>query len=84
MSNRDSETPDTDRGAAEEKNDLIFPAEIFEGIPEDEREEFGRKLVGFGLQITREEPYSSAPPSPEEAAGWNALVPGTAERIFKR
>lgn len=68
MSNRDSETPESAGDAAEQKNDIIFPAEIFEGIPEDEREEFSRRLVSFGLQITRDEPYSSDPPSPEEAA----------------
>lgn len=84
MSNRDSETPEADGDAAEPTKDLIFPAEIFEGIPEDEREAFSRKLIAFGLQITREEHYSSEPPSHEEAAGWNAPVPGTAERIFHR
>jgi len=84
MSNRDNEPPEAEGDAAEPTDDLVFPAEIFERIPEDEREEFGRKLVSFGLQITREEHYSSNLPSHKEAAGWNALVPGTAERIFNR
>jgi len=84
MSNRDKEPPEAEGDSAEPTDDLVFPAEIFEGIPEDEREEFRRKLVGFGLQITREEHYGIALPSYEQAAGWNALVPGTAERIFNR
>lgn len=78
------ESPQAEDDEAESTDDLVFPPEIYERIPEDERAEFSRKLVGFGLQITREEHYGSNLPSYEQAAGWNALVPGTAERIFNR
>lgn len=84
MSDRDKEPPETDGDAAEPIDDLAFPAEILERIPEDERAAFSRKLVSYGLQVTREVRYSSDLPSYEEASGWNALVPGTAERIFNR
>lgn len=65
------------------QNSLI-PPEILERIPEDEREEFSQKLVSFGIQITREERYASSLMPYKEAAGWNELVPGSAERIFTR
>ena len=78
------ESPQAEEVASDSTDDLVFPPELFERIPEDERAEFSRKLVGFGLQITREEHYGSNLPSYEEAAGWNALVPGSAERIFNR
>lgn len=78
------ESPQAEDDASESTDDLVFPPEIYERIPEDERAEFSRKLVGFGFQITRESHFSSNLPSYEQAAGWNALVPGTAERIFNR
>lgn len=84
MSNRDFEPPEIEDGAAEPSESFVLPREILESIPEDEREDFSRKLVGVALQITREEHYSSNLPSHKEAAGWNAIVPGTAERIFNR
>ncbi len=84
MSNRDNEAQEAEGDTAEPTDDLVFPPEIFEGIPEDERDEFSRKLISIGLQITREELYSSDLPSPEVAAGWNAIIPGAAERIFNR
>ncbi len=84
MSSLDDEAPGADGETAEPTDDLVFPPEIFEGIPEDEREEFSRKLVSFGLQISRQELYSSDLPSPRAAADWNAIIPGAAERIFNR
>ncbi len=84
MNTRDNESPDEEGDAAATTDDLVLPSEILEGIPEDEREDFSRRLVSIALQFTREEHYSSTLPSHKEAAGWNALVPGTAERIFDR
>ena len=64
MSNRDNEAQEAEGDTAEPTDDLVFPPEIFEGIPEDERDEFSRKLISIGLQITREELYSSDLRSP--------------------
>jgi len=69
---------------AESSQNIILPPEILDRIPEEEREEFSQKLIGFGIQITREERYSSSLLPYKEAAGWNELVPGSAERIFTR
>ncbi|MDE2857566.1 MAG: hypothetical protein OXN94_06925 [Chloroflexota bacterium] len=69
---------------SESSQNVILPAEILERIPEDEREAFSQQLINFGIQITREERYSSSLLPYKEAAGWNELVPGSAERIFSR
>ncbi|MYD09841.1 MAG: hypothetical protein F4X02_07325 [Chloroflexi bacterium] len=84
MSKLDKDSPESAGDAADPTDDLLLPADILERIPDDKREAFSRMLVSHGLQITREVRYSSTLPSYEEAAGWNTLVPGTAERIFNR
>ena len=84
MSDRDDEQLETKGNTTEPADDPVFPSEILEHIPVDKREEFSRNLVSFGLRVTRKEVYGSSLPSHKEAAGWNALVPGTAEKIFNR
>lgn len=61
---------------------VVLPPELLEDIPEAERDEFSRKLASFGIQITREEHYFGPLPPSSEAARWNELVPGSAERSF--
>lgn len=84
MTSEDNSTSELPDENPESPQNVILPLEILERIPEEEREEFRQRLVSFGIQITREEHYSSSLLPHKEAAGWNELVPGSAERIFTR
>ena len=63
-------------------DEYVLPSELLDRVPEEEREEFKRKLSAFGFRITREEHYSGPLQPSKEAERWDALVPGSAERNF--
>ena len=78
---------DSPQGGVEERSEplpqpIVIPPELLADIPEEERDEFSRKLASFGIQITREEHYFGPLQPAREAERWNELVPGSAERSF--
>ncbi len=78
MSNDDNSPPDLPDERLEPSDEISLPLEILEGIPEDKREELNR----FLLQIRTEKHYSGPLQHAGEAAVWNELVQGSAERSF--
>lgn len=78
MSNDDNSPPELPDERLEPSDEISLPLEILEGIPEDKREELNR----FLLQIRTEKHYSGPLQPASEAAVWNELVQGSAERSF--
>ena len=81
MNPEESSAQGPDDDAVSPANHLL-PPELLESIPEEEREEFARKLDAFGIRIIQEERYSGPLQPASEAERWEALVPGAAERNF--
>ena len=82
MNTEESSTPvlrDEDSGPPDGD---VLPSDLLEKIPAEERDAFAEKLQSLGIQFTREEHYSGPLLPPNLAAGWNDLLPGSAERIF--
>ena len=82
MNSEESAFPRPNGEDNEPPEELVVPSDLLERIPEEEREEFSRKLVNFGIRVTREEYYSGPLQPAKEAERWEALVPGSAERNF--
>ncbi len=83
MNNEDVSPQDgVEENSGPQPQPTVIPPELLADIPEEERDEFSRKLASFGIQITREEHYFGPLQPSKEAARWNELVPGSAERSF--
>ncbi|MDE2950850.1 MAG: hypothetical protein OXT68_08780 [Chloroflexota bacterium] len=82
MSSDDKSSPEMPEDSPESSSGLSLPPELFEAIPEGQRDEVRRKLGQYFLEVRREEHYSGPLQPFREAAGWNELVPGSAERSF--
>lgn len=80
--NDDSTPDDVEENSVPLNQPVVIPPELLEHIPEQERDDFSRKFASYGVHITREEHYSGPLPPSREAARWNELVPGSAERSF--
>ena len=63
-------------------SDIALPQELLDAVPEERRDEFRDRLGRYFLEIRHEEHYSGPLMPSREAAGWDALVPGAAERSF--
>lgn len=82
MSSDDSAPPETSEERRDPSSSITLPPDILESIPEDKREEFGRKFSELILELRQEEHYSGPLQPAKEAERWNELVPGSAERSF--
>ena len=63
-------------------DELKVPPDLLEGIPEDQRDEFSRRIGEYFLEVSHEEHYAGPLQPADEAERWDALVPGTASRNF--
>lgn len=82
MNTEESAAPELSARDPEASEGDALPPELLEKIPKEEREAFAQKLHSLGIEFTREEHYTGPLLPPNLAAGWNDLLPGSAERIF--
>ncbi len=82
MSSDDKPSSETPGEIPESTRRLSLPPELLEAIPKENRDEVLHKLGQYFLEVRREEHYSGPLQPFREAAGWNDLVKGSAERSF--
>ena len=73
------ESTEQDRQNGDER---LVPSDLLEAIPEDQRDEFSRRIGEYFLEVSREEHYAGPLQPADQAERWDALVPGTAARNF--
>lgn len=82
MSSGDKTPADAPEEKADPGGEISLPPELLESIPEDQRDEYLQKFGQYLLEVSREEHYAGPLQPFREAAGWDDLMPGSAERSF--